>query len=40
MNGSPAVVVAVEMETREEILLFDGSQHGYEALFGEAVVDA
>jgi len=38
MNGSPAVVVAVE--TQEEILLFDGSQHGYEALFGEAVVDA
>ncbi|MDO7888136.1 hypothetical protein [Hymenobacter cheonanensis] len=40
MNGSPVVVVAVDMETQEEILLFDGRQHGHEALFGEAGVDA
>jgi hypothetical protein len=40
MDGSPAIVVAVDVETQEEILLFDGSQHGHEALFGEAGVDA
>ena len=34
-NGRPAVVVAVDVETKEEILLFDGSQHGHEALFGD-----
>jgi hypothetical protein len=28
-------VVAVVAETQEEILLFDGRQHGHEALFGD-----
>ena len=35
-NGRPAIVVAVDVETQEEMLLFDGSQHGHEALFGDA----
>ena len=39
-NGFPAVVVAVDVETQEEILLFDGSQHGHEALFADAGTDA
>ncbi|MBF9143239.1 hypothetical protein [Hymenobacter properus] len=34
-TNSPVVVVAVDVETQEEILLFDGSQHGHEALFGD-----
>ena len=35
-NGCPAIVVAVAVETQEEVMLFDGSQHGHEALFGDA----
>jgi hypothetical protein len=37
-NGVPACVVAVDVETQEEVLLFDGSRHGHEALFGYADV--
>ncbi|WBA44196.1 hypothetical protein [Hymenobacter canadensis] len=40
VNGSPAIVVAVDAETQEEIVLFDGSQHGYDALFGDAGTSA
>jgi hypothetical protein len=35
MNGGPAIVVAIDAQMQEEILLFDSSQHGHEALFGD-----
>lgn len=38
MTGGPTIVVAVDAKTQEEVLLFDSSQHGHEALFGD--VDA
>lgn len=33
LNGTPALVVAVEPVSGEEILIFDGCRHGYNALF-------
>jgi hypothetical protein len=35
VNGGPLTVVAVDAKTQEEILLFDSSQHGHEAFFGD-----
>jgi hypothetical protein len=32
--SAPALIIAKDIKTNEEILLFDGARHGHEALFG------
>lgn len=36
---APSLVVAVDIKTEQEILLFDGCKHGYDALFCETYTD-